>query len=110
MSSFVKDMLAKSLEAFDELDLAKAVAVIRMDRDLEEEFRSSLRRLSTFLMEDARSVGHVVEVVLCLRAIERIGGHAKNIGGYVVFLVKGKDVRHESLEAVEAEVMSDQTG
>ena len=110
MSSFVKDMLGKSLEAFDALDLPGAVAVIRMDRNLEEEFRSSLRRLSTFLMEDARSVGHVVDVVLGLRAIERIGGHAKNIGGYVVFLVKGKDVRHEPLETVEAEVMGEQAG
>jgi phosphate transport system protein len=48
----------------------------------------------------------VVETVLGLRAITRIGGHAKNIGGYVVFLVKGKDVRHEDLEAVAAEVES----
>jgi phosphate transport system protein len=109
MSAFVGDMLGKSLDAFDQLDLAEGVAVIRMDRELEEEFRSSLRRLSTFIMEDSRSVGQVIDVVLGLRAIERIGGHAKNIGGYVVFLVKGKDVRHEPLEAVEAEVMSDRT-
>ena len=54
-------------------------------------------------MEDSKVVGHVVETVLGLRALERIGGHAKNIGGYVVFLVKGKNVRHEDLATVAAE-------
>jgi phosphate transport system protein len=57
-------------------------------------------------MEDARSVGMAADVVLGLRALERIGGHAKNIAGYVVFLVKGKDVRHESLEVVRSELLA----
>ncbi len=101
MSNFAGDMLKTALESFDELDLEKAVEVISRNEELEEEFRSSLRRLSTFIMEDARSVGHLVDVVLGLRALERIGGHTKNIAGYIVFLVKGKDVRHEPLETVE---------
>jgi len=53
-----------------------------------------------------RNIFFIVETVLGLRALERIGGHAKNIGGYVVFLVKGKDVRHEDLETVAAEIQS----
>ena len=101
MSNFASAMLKTTLESSNELDLGKAVDVIRRNEELEEEFRSSLRRLSTFIMEDARSVAHVVDVVLGLRALERIGGHAKNIAGYVVFLVKGKDARHELLETVE---------
>jgi phosphate transport system protein len=80
----------------------QALAVMRKDLELEAEFRSALRRQSTFPMEHARNVGHVIDVVLALRALERIGGYAKNIGGYVVFLVTGEDVRHESLAAVEA--------
>ncbi|MCG8427921.1 MAG: phosphate signaling complex protein PhoU [Chromatiales bacterium] len=97
-------MLEKAIIAFDELDLERALEVIKMEADLGEEFRSSLRRLSTYLMEDSRSVGHVTDVVLALRSLERIGGHAKNIAHLVVFLIKGKDVRHESIEAVSAEV------
>jgi len=42
--------------------------------------------------------------VLGLRALERIGGHAKNIAGYVIFLITGSDVRHESLERIEAQI------
>lgn len=104
MAESVDRMLQVSLEAFSELDLAKALDVIRTDEKLYEEFRSSLRRLSTFIMEDSRSVGHVVDIVLALRALERIGGHAKNIGGYVIFLVTGKDVRHEDLNIIAKEI------
>jgi phosphate transport system protein len=104
MAEFVDKMLATSLEAFSELDLHKALEVIRIDEKLYEDFRSALRRLSTFVMEDSRSVGHMVDIVLALRALERIGGHAKNIGGYVIFLVTGKDVRHEDLNIIAAEI------
>jgi phosphate transport system protein len=104
LSAAVDEMLDKAIRAYDDLDLDLALEVIRMDVDLDTEFKCCLRRLSTFIMEDSRVVGHVVETVLGLRALERIGGHAKNIGGYVVFLVKGTDVRHEDLEAVAAEI------
>jgi phosphate transport system protein len=106
LSEFVDDMLDKAIRAYNDLDLELALDAIRMDVDLDTEFKCCLRRLSTFIMEDSRVVGHVVETVLGLRALERIGGHAKNIGGYVVFLVKGKDVRHEDLETVAAEIQS----
>jgi len=104
MADFVDRMLEMCLEAFNDLDLQKALEVLRMDAELDNEFKSCLRRLSTFLMEDSRSVGHVIDVVLTIRALERIGGHAKNIAGHVVFLAMGKDVRHKTLEAVEREI------
>ncbi len=107
MADYVGPMVAEAVEAFDQLDLDLALAVMRKDLELEAEFRSALRRQSTFLMEDARSVGHVIDVVLALRALERIGGYAKNIGGYVIFLVTAKDVRHDSLEAVEARIRAE---
>jgi phosphate transport system protein len=104
MAEFVDAMLKKSLEAFKELDLRKALEVIRDDAELDEEYRAALRRLSTYVMEDARNVGFMVEVTLTLRALERIGGHAKNIGGYVIFLVTGRDVRHENLNKIKDEI------
>ncbi len=105
MVDHVETMLRKSIQAFDGPDLELALEVMRMDTELEADFKAALRNLSTYIMEDPRSVGHVVETVLGLRAMERMGGHAKNIAGYVVFLVKGVDVRHESLEVVAEEVM-----
>jgi phosphate transport system protein len=104
MAEFVEEMLHASLTAFKELDLPQALEVIRQDTELDEEYRAALRRLSTYVMEDSRNVGYMVEVTLTLRALERIGGHAKNIGGYVIFLVTGRDVRHESLAKIRTEI------
>ncbi|MDA0788684.1 MAG: phosphate signaling complex protein PhoU [Proteobacteria bacterium] len=106
MADSVDGMLDKAIRAFAGRDLKLAVECIRLNVDLDSEFRSGLEQLAAFIREDPHVVGDVVETVLGLRAITRIGGHAKNIGGYVVFLVKGKDVRHEDLEAVAAEVES----
>jgi phosphate transport system protein len=107
LSAFVDNMLDKAIRGYDELDIDLAVDTIRINLDLEAEFRGCLRRLSTFLMEDSRTVGHVVETVLGLRALERIGGHAKNIGGYVIFLIRGIDVRHESLDDIVDELAAE---
>jgi len=104
MSFIPKSMTENSLQAFDTHDLNMAIEVIRMNTEIEDYFKSDLRRLSTFIMEDSRNVGYVADVVLGLRALERFGGHAKNIAGHVIFLVKGQDVRHEELPVVEMEV------
>lgn len=104
MAEFVDKMAQKSLRSFDTLDLDMALEVLRMNKEIEDDFRSALRRLSTFIMEDSRNVGHVVDVVLGLRALERFGGHAKNIAGHIIFLVKGRDVRHEELPVVAMEL------
>ncbi|PVV05644.1 MAG: phosphate transport system regulatory protein PhoU [gamma proteobacterium symbiont of Ctena orbiculata] len=104
MASFVDEMLSLSLRAFVDVDSKAAMAVIEKEGRLFDEFRGALRRLSTFIMEDSRSVGHMVDIVLALRALERIGGHAKNIGGHVIFLMTGKDVRHEDINVIHSEL------
>lgn len=103
---FVDGMLSKAMQAFEEDDPQIALEVLRLDAQLDNEMKAALRRLSTYLLEDARSVGHVVEVTLGLRGVERIGSHAAYIARHVIFLVKGRDVRHENLEQVEREVGS----
>lgn len=106
MSGFVQDLLDRAMRSFEALNLDQAIEVIRLDSTLEEDYKSALRRISTFVLEDARNVGHMIDVALALRAVERMGGHAKNIAGYVIFLATGRDVRHESLEAIVAQIES----
>ena len=105
MSEIVVDMLRKSLDAFARLDLAAAAQVVRQDMDVDSEYRASLRHLITFMMEDPRKISMAIEILFVIKALERCGDHAKNMAEYVVYMVKGKDVRHTSLEEIEKEVM-----
>ena len=98
------DMLRKSLDAFARLDVKTAVQVVRQDELVDEEFRSIIRQLITFMMEDPRMISTSIEILFAAKAVERIGDHAKNISEYVVYLVKGKDVRHITVEEVEREI------
>jgi phosphate transport system protein len=99
-------MLRTSLDAFARLDLTVAAKVVRQDEQVDKAFASILRQLITFMMEDPRTISHAIEILFIAKAIERIGDHAKNISEYVVYLVKGKDVRHISVENFEREALS----
>ncbi len=103
-------LLRTTMEAFDRFDAGKAVEVIQENQKLEAEFQSALRRLTTFVLEDHRTIGHMVDAVLGLRALERIGGHAKNIAGYVIYLCTGRDVRHVDLVTIAEEILAQGQG
>ena len=103
MSTLATRMLHEVLDALARLDVEKAIEVARGDTELDSEFQAALRRLSTYIMEDARNVGHTINVTFIVKSLERIGDHAKNIAEYVVFLVKGKDVRHVSPDSIDTE-------
>ena len=96
-------MLRKALDSFARLEPATAAQVVREDMQVDEAFRSILRQLITFMMEDPRTISPSLEILFTAKAIERIGDHAKNMAEYVIYLVKGKDVRHVTLEEVERE-------
>ncbi len=97
-------MLRRALDAFARLDLTEAAQVVREDWEVDAEFKSIMRQLVTFMMEDPRTITHSLDLLFIAKAIERIGDHAKNISEYVVYMVKGRDVRHIGLEAIEKEV------
>jgi len=98
------DMLRKSLDSFARLDLSSAAQVVRQDKLVDAEFKSVMRQLITFMMEDPRTITRSLEILWIAKAIERIGDHAKNMSEYVVYMVKGRDVRHVSVEEIEREV------
>jgi len=91
-------MLRGALDAFAHLDTDKAVEVWSEDRVLDREYESLLRELMTYMMEDPTSIPYVLKTIFAARAIERIGDRAGNICEYVIYLVKGKDVRHTRLD------------
>jgi phosphate transport system protein len=106
MVALVREMLRTSLDAFARLDSSKTVDVARQDEQVDEQFRSAMRQLITFMLEDPRTISMALEVLFVAKSLERVGDHAKNIAEYVVYMVKGKDVRHTSLDILEREARS----
>ena len=105
MVALVRDMLRTALDGFARLDVSKTVEVAKQDELVDEQFRASIRQLITFMLEDPRTISMSLEVLFVAKAIERIGDHAKNIAEYVVYMVKGKDVRHTSVQEMERETL-----
>lgn len=106
LSEIATGMLRRSLDAFARLDPAAAARVCREDASMDEEFRAILRQLITFMMEDPRTITTSLQIVWVAKAFERIGDHAKNIAEYVIYIVKGRDVRHIPLAELEREALS----
>jgi len=106
-AKLVQDMLHQSLDAFARLDLTAVTHIVRQDEQVDDEYRAILRHLITFMMEDPRTISVAFEILFVAKAIERIGDHAKNMSEYVVYMVKGRDVRHVTVEEIEREVQED---
>ncbi|MBU0593657.1 MAG: phosphate signaling complex protein PhoU [Pseudomonadota bacterium] len=104
MSDMVLEMLRASLDAFARLDVSAATQLKRQDIQVDEEFDAVLRHLITFMMEDPRMISTSIDILFAAKAVERIGDHAKNIAGYVVYMAQGKVVRHASMEEMERKI------
>lgn len=96
--------LRKALDAFARLDTAAALAILKEDDLIDKEFDGFVRKLITYMMEDPRTISPSLDLLFLAKAIERIGDHAKNIAELIIYIVKGADVRHSSMEQIESVV------
>ena len=97
-------MVRNSLDTFARMDSGAALQVAMADREIDVETDAILRELMTYMMEDPRKISPVLDVILAVRALERVGDHAKNVAENVIYLVEGRNVRHVSLEQIQKEL------
>ena len=100
LSQLVLGMLHDSLDAFARMDVDQAMKIVSMGDKVNQEYNNLSRLLITHMMEDPRNIKNVLKITWCARSLERIGDHSRNISEYVVYLVKGKDIRHTNLDKV----------
>lgn len=95
-------LLRKALDAFARLDTAAALSILKDDDLIDKEFDGFVRKLVTYMMEDPRKISASLDLLFLAKAIERIGDHAKNIAEFIIYIVKGADVRHTSMQEIES--------
>ena len=103
-SDLASGLLRKALDAFARLDTTAAVAIMKEDNLIDLEFDGFVRKLITYMMEDPRTISPSLDLLFLAKAIERIGDHAKNVAEFIVYIVKGTDVRHTAIEQIESAV------
>ncbi|MDR5751106.1 MULTISPECIES: phosphate signaling complex protein PhoU [Caballeronia] len=99
-------ILRRALDAFARLDTVAAAQIVRDDKAIDEEFRAFVRKLITYMMEDPRTISAGLDYLFIAKAVERIGDHAKNIAEFIIYIVKGTDVRHVPRDQLEREALS----
>jgi phosphate transport system protein len=103
-SDLASGLLNKALDAFARLDVNAALSILKEDDLIDAEFDGFVRKLVTYMMEDPRMISPSLDLLFLAKAIERIGDHAKNIAEFIIYVVKGEDVRHSSMEKIESVV------
>jgi phosphate transport system protein len=101
-SDMASGLLRKALDAFARLDTAAAVSILKEDDLIDQEFNGFVRKLITYMMEDPRTISPSLDLLFLAKAIERIGDHAKNIAEFIIYVVKGADIRHTPMEQIES--------
>ena len=102
IANTASDMLHDALDCFARNDGKQALQLIAQDAVIDHEFKTIMRNLITFMMEDPRTISSSIDLVFVAKAIERVGDHAKNLAEQIIYIVKGTDVRHNSVVTVES--------
>ncbi|MYN13841.1 phosphate signaling complex protein PhoU [Pusillimonas sp. TS35] len=101
MATCVAGMIHDALDAFARMDPIHAATVVRNDKEVDREWKGSLRHIITYMIEDPRTISRSIDLIFIARALERIGDHAKNMAERVIYMVHGDDVRHTGVKATE---------
>jgi phosphate transport system protein len=96
MANQAQTMLREALDAFVAKDADRAGQVIALDQAMDDLYAQVFRELLTYMMEDSKNVYRATRLQSVAKYLERIADHATNLAELVVFMVKGRDIRHQS--------------
>lgn len=92
----VRNMVRDALDSFARFDAELALSVAQYDKTIDREYKTALRELATYMMEDPRSISRVLDIIWVLRSLERIGDHARNISELVIYGTRDRRAAHGS--------------
>lgn len=101
IGNLVVQMLNKLLDAFARDDAILAAEIVRADKKVDKEWKSLLRLLSSYMVEDPRRTSEIIDLIFIVRSFERVGDHAKNMAERIIYYVQGEDVRHAGAKHAE---------
>jgi phosphate transport system protein len=103
----VLGMLRMGLDGFTRMAPETAVEIIQQDKKVDQDYEAIFRQYYSYMVEDAKSIRRILDALLIAKALERIGDHCKNLGEYIVYLVEGRDLRHETASEFVRQVTED---
>jgi len=104
MSTMVQKMLHDALDAFARMDADAAMTIKNTDKEVNATYRVVLADLMKHMSDNPNTLDLSMDILWCLRSIERVGDHVTNICEYIVYLVKGQDVRHTTRDDMMKEI------
>ena len=105
LSELVRTILHDALDAFARLDVENSVEILEQNKDISREYVGIFKQLTLSMMEDNRNIKRALNSMNVIRSLERIGDHACNVCEYVIYAVKGEDVRHMEQEDIKQVVL-----
>ena len=103
-------MIHQTMDAFARHDSVLAAAVVRSDKEVDKEWKSAMRNLISYMIEDPRTISRGIDLLFIARSMERIGDHCKNMAERVIYMVHGADVRHQGVKMAERLVREETEG
>lgn len=94
MAAIAQGMLRQALDAFVREDADLALQVCHQDDEVDQLTDQVMRELLTFMLEDPHTISRALRLIFVAKYLERLADHATNIAEMVIFMVKGKSIRH----------------
>lgn len=103
IGAIVAQMLNDALDAFSRMDVESALCIMDEDKEVDRAYKAATKDLIQYMAEDPDSISSLMNVVWILRSLERIGDHTKNICEVIVYIARGKDIRHGNRSNLKSE-------